>query len=203
MKITAMVAMAAVAALSARGAEVSAKGRPVTVFISNEHAVPATNFAKDQAARMFARIGVTIEWRSAGRSALPPDAIVVDILEQSEASECAGALACAKPFEGVHIRVFSDRLKRVVTESTVPALLAHVLVHEITHILEGTASHSDSGIMKARWDTKDFDRMPRSPLAFTNLDVQLIQLGIATREAKLVASLNAPAERGPHVVAAN
>jgi len=47
----------------------------------------------------------------------------------------------------------------------VPSLLAHVIVHEITHLIKGTDEHSESGILKQRWEPADyFERaVPRSP----------------------------------------
>jgi len=41
----------------------------------------------------------------------------------------------------------------------VSSVLAHVLVHEVTHILQGIPRHSESGVMKAQWDSNDFAQM--------------------------------------------
>ena len=38
--------------------------------------------------------------------------------------------------------------------------------------------------MKAEWDAKDFDQMGWTPLAFTDEDVRLIHLGLATRASR-------------------
>ena len=89
--------------------------------------------------------------------------------------------------------VFYDRLH---TPSVgLPTLLAHVLVHEITHILQGMDRHSETGVMKARWDEGDFDRMRIKALPFTELDIHLIQSGVDARRhnAALVAGNLAPA----------
>jgi hypothetical protein len=72
-----------------------------------------------------------------------------------------------------------------------PFVLGHVLVHEITHILQGFSTHSDRGMMKAEWDAKDFDLMGWTPLAFTEEDVRLIHLGLATRASRTAAILGA------------
>jgi hypothetical protein len=58
-------------------------------------------------------------------------------------------------------------------------LLAHVLVHEITHILEGIPHHSQDGVMKAHWTPQDIVRMASRPLPFDPQDVALIQYGLA------------------------
>jgi hypothetical protein len=175
---------AAMAVLGSKGAQAGEDRKTVVVYMANEHiAMRTAPFAKAQAAKMFATIGVQIQWRSRGRVALPDNAIVVEMVEQDSGTDCAGALACAKPFEGTHIRVFYDRLGTRVSKGLVPALLAHVLVHEITHILQRTNRHSDYGVMKAEWDATDFDQMRARMLPFTETDVILIERGLATREA--------------------
>jgi len=64
-----------------------------------------------------------------------------------------------------------------------PALLAHVLVHEITHILEGVARHSETGIMKANWTLRDYYDMQTKTLQFASEDVELIHRGLAQRRS--------------------
>jgi hypothetical protein len=57
-----------------------------------------------------------------------------------------------------------------------------VLVHEITHILEGIDRHSETGVMKAHWTEAEIAQMPLKPLCFTAYDVSLIQSGITVRQ---------------------
>ena len=59
-------------------------------------------------------------------------------------------------------------------------LLAHVLAHEISHILQGTNRHADSGVMKTGWSNVDYEAMARAPLAFTPFDIEEMQDGLAT-----------------------
>ena len=59
-----------------------------------------------------------------------------------------------------------------------------MLVHEITHILQGVMHHSESGIMKPHWDSTDLFEMGRKPLAFAEEDVRLIRLGLDWRRSQ-------------------
>jgi hypothetical protein len=60
------------------------------------------------------------------------------------------------PYEGVHVTVLYDRVYQTAPDAARrPLLLAHVLVHEITHVLQGVEHHSESGIMKAHWGPAD------------------------------------------------
>jgi len=79
--------------------------------------------------------------------------------------------------------VFYDRITETVGAVTLPHLLAHVLVHEITHILEGVARHSETGVMKAHWTSEDYRKMGGHHLPFAPEDVELIQLGMKSRLA--------------------
>jgi predicted Zn-dependent protease len=103
--------------------------------------------------------------------------MVTDIPDQ----RLPGALAFALPYEGVHIQVFYNRVQAATEPELTPTVLAHVLAHEITHILQGTSRHSESGVMKARWNHDDYLQMKLKPLSFTEEDEQLIRFGMAGR----------------------
>ena len=65
------------------------------------------------------------------------------------------------PREGSHITVFIDRIEQMRAPSNV---LAHVMVHEITHLLQGIGRHSATGVMKGVWTAGDFGGMRLRPL---------------------------------------
>jgi hypothetical protein len=94
-----------------------------------------------------------------------------------------GALAYARPYQniGTCIHVFIDRIRSGRDPHFANTLLAHVLAHEITHVLEGVARNSDKGIMKAVWSPGDYQQMKFHPLPFAPEDVDLIRDAIAQR----------------------
>ena len=194
MKITAILAMTAMAGItaSARQQTSTSTSSRVTVYVANEAAQPAVlHDAKAMAAGMFSRAGVRIEWRDhrQAASALSPGAISISFATQTPGSFMPGALAYARPYEGVHITVFYDRIERIAPRSAKSAaVLAHVLVHEITHVLQGVDRHSESGVMKADWTGQDYAQMATRPLPFTVHDVVLIQRGLRVRETRLAAA---------------
>lgn len=152
---------------------------PIIVYIHNgDVPSPINGLAQLVADRIFRKIGVWIDWRY-GRvpATLRERPIVIDLGNASR-KEDRNPIAYALPYEGVHIRVFYDRIER---EQNRAAILAHVFAHEITHILQGVVRHSDTGIMKARWTLSDMDQMHYRDLSFTPLDVRLIQNGMAAR----------------------
>ena len=189
MKILAMVAMAAV---------MSARADEVPVYVQGLSAAPAPVLSRAQvlANEIFAGVSVTIDWRR-GRPTrsefLAQKPIIVELVTDTPMHFKPGALAFALPFEGVHINVFYDRVQDFEPELR-PYVLAHVLVHEITHILQGTSLHSHTGIMKARWNRDDYTEMSVQSLAFTEEDIELIRFGLAKRvkAGSLIAAAPAP-----------
>jgi hypothetical protein len=186
MKILAMVSTIFLAGISAWAGEAArAAGKNVTVCL--EHAGGDLWFTKPKAqllaARIFASAGVTIDWHNP--DSCPMEGIRISFSTSTSQDLLPGALAYARPFEGFHIKVFYDRVRR---DNEPDRLLAHVLVHEITHILQRTNRHSESGIMKERWTSKDIMTMRSSALLFTPLDLKLIQDGLAAREAWMAPS---------------
>ncbi|HMC60876.1 MAG TPA: hypothetical protein VKJ01_16920 [Candidatus Solibacter sp.] len=147
--------------------------------------------AKALAGQMFAKIGISLDWgkgEPSGDSAQPP--IFIELVSGTPENRKPGALAYAMPFEGAHITVFYDRIE---TRSNPGMVLAHVMVHEITHLLQRVSRHSNDGVMKAHWTEMDFAAMRMRPLPFAQDDVALIYLGMA--QAARTGALTALAVR--------
>jgi len=185
MKILGVLMMAAVVATSAcAGEAIPSAARRVTACSATglDFAIPR---AQSIAAGMFAGISVRIEWKS--DRACPPDAIRITFSDRTDRNFLPGALAYALPYEGTHIVVFYDRLRKRGQPNRLPGVLAHVMVHEITHIMQDVHQHSDTGVMKAQWTLEDFDEMAFRPLPFTDTDVELIHNGLDVREAHMAS----------------
>ncbi len=139
-----------------------------------------------QAVAMFRDIGIRLKFvgaaapKSLHACAIP---IVVQIQAFDNHPVPADSLAYALPYQqsGTAIHVFADRVLRNPNRAFSRTLLAHIMVHEITHVLQRVSRHSESGIMKAQWSAADYQRMERTPLPFTPEDVLLIRQGLATR----------------------
>jgi hypothetical protein len=140
---------------------------------------------------MFAHVGVNIEWRVDQPVAFSHRSIFIELTTKTPETFQPRALAYAKPFEEAHVVVLYDRVQRVVAPSRVQHVLAHVLVHEITHIIEGTDWHSATGVMKARWNGGDYAHMERKPLDFTDADLILIRSGLNAWIPRLASDTSA------------
>jgi hypothetical protein len=99
-------------------------------------------------------------------------------------------LGYALPYEGTRIVVFWERIEATAPNRDAAQLLAHVMAHEIGHVLEGTSRHSASGLMKAHWDKTDVRDLCWKPMPFAEEDIVLIYLGMKERASRVFASKN-------------
>jgi hypothetical protein len=144
--------------------------------------------AQAQASLIFGEIGIRIEWHDYYRdcpAALNP--IRIRLVMDTHENELPGALAFSQPFEGIHVRIFYDRVRRAAETRRVRSLFGHVLAHEIAHMLQGSDRHSEIGVMKARWTADDYAQMDRQPLSFDKADLMLLDRGLERRSLRYTA----------------
>lgn len=188
--IAGFVAMTAAAAMAAETRpDLPRMDETVPVCVAAGPGSSVLAQAEPMVSRMFAGIGVTIVWHSQGRHC-PALAIQVSLTDETPDSISPGALAYAVPGQGTRIRLLYDRISENRSGKLLQCVLAHVLVHEITHILEGVCRHSDHGIMKAHWDENDFTDMVWQPLPFAGEDISLIRAGLLARTARAMFAAN-------------
>lgn len=181
MKTLILIAMAAGTALPAT-VEGDFEQR-VAVCIFDHAGIPlaAKSLALDVARRVFAGVGVQLDWAHRKADCDPARRpLIVKIQAFTPDSFLPRALAYAQPFEGTHITVFWNRVR---VKPGAAAVLGHVIAHEIGHLLQGITRHSDSGVMKATWDLPDYGQMSTQVLEFTTTDIVLIRTGLAARVA--------------------
>ncbi len=104
---------------------------------------------------MFREIGVRLRFVDVRRGARNGNGCCAPIVVQVGAYENqpveAHALAYALPYQaaGTRIQVFADRVLKNPNRIFARTLLAHAMVHEITHVVQRVSRHSESGVMKA------------------------------------------------------
>jgi hypothetical protein len=187
MRIAAIIPVA-LALMNSEAAEVArATERHLGICMERDADTEVEQRGRALTVRIFADIGIGIEWSCSGGSR---DTIAIGISTRTPERDFPGALAYAQPFAS-RILEFCDRVHKSVP-SMQSRLLAYVLAHEIAHVLQGTARHSDSGIMKAHWDDHDFREMVSMNLKFTTYDVLLIHRGMDadSRTDRLLARVN-------------
>jgi hypothetical protein len=167
--------------------------RSVTVCQEGGPATWSTAPARAEASKIFAQIGVRLEWRIATKECpANEDAIAIHMSYDTPKTKLPHALAYASPYRERNIEVFYDRIKNEERDRGTPHLLAYVFVHEIAHVVQGVARHSQTGLMKAGWDADDFFEMGNGRLHFTDEDVSLLYLGLDWRRTLLAAGNQHP-----------
>jgi hypothetical protein len=175
-----MLAMAGARLCAGQDAPVQAG----TVTVCLEPDPVALMGVRPLASKMFASIGVRVDWHDRDSCPIGVGAIQVRMSYDPPGIRKFKTLAFAQPYDRNAIVVFPDRV-RELNRNGGPSVLAHVLVHEITHVLEGIDRHSATGIMKARWDDNDYFQMRRKPLSFAPEDVSLIYDGLKVRQGRV------------------
>jgi hypothetical protein len=178
-------AIAIVLALAAESGTIAGtierSGAPaVKICVENRAITRWLSRSESIATKLFAGLGISTEWSHAGRCPTPSPwgPILIRISAPTPSGLHPGALAYSRLGDN-RVEVFFDRIEATVAPLRVPDLLGYVFAHEAAHILEGVEHHSPEGIMKARWNRDDYDRMYPGPLPFAPEDVALIRAGAA------------------------
>jgi hypothetical protein len=158
----------------------SLSARQIDLRTVGEKVLPGgiTQAARLQIGWMLEKVGVEVRWNPRQVRA-GVQAIEIRFALGTPAAFHPGALAYARPFAGgvQPVTVFYDRVRFLaeVRPGLEARLLAHVLVHEIGHVLMENDAHSSAGVMKARWTVHDYDRMALAPLQFTKEERDLLK----------------------------
>jgi hypothetical protein len=186
MKLSGAVAVfaAATAAWASDGAQTSS--RVVTACLNPGANASMMYRGQATAAHILKQAGVRLEWRSDENVCARGRGLVVRVSHETPVNQHPGALAYALAFERTHIVLFYDRVLAAASPAVTPYLLGHVLAHEIVHMLQGIEQHSASGLMKARWDNRDFVEMQLAHLKLSKDDLDLIGRGLERRASKTV-----------------
>jgi hypothetical protein len=186
MRITVMLTLAVGLAGGAQASERPKSYREkIRVCVRGGMALPADDFAfaRQLTSRIMSSAGVSIDWMACGSDRVPDGAdIIADLVQNTPSASHPGALAYAFAYEGTHVVVMTDRVRRV-GGTFAPVVLAHVMSHEFAHLLQGTVRHSVEGIMKASWTPRDYSQMARRAMDFSRTDIALIQEGLQMRHA--------------------
>jgi hypothetical protein len=122
---------------------------------------------ENTASELFEDIGIRVHWTCNNEAS----SIGVRVREYAPRDFHKGAFAYALPYahEGDRVIVFYDRFAPMAVSTPMVAAIVfgHILAHEIGHVLAGVDSHSESGLMRARWTDEDYMDMRVHKLRFS------------------------------------
>jgi hypothetical protein len=177
---------------------------PITVTVYDYASVPrqALADARNEVTRIFQTVGVGIVWRAPGNrlthlptedaaepeSRMASPALCVVILSRpttnplySADSDAMGAAPRSSSAPGRLAYVFEDRVEAASEEygANRGQVLGHAIAHELGHLLLPYLSHSNSGIMRARWGRRDFDDLAKGWFVFTSDQEKVMRTSLA------------------------
>ncbi len=93
------------------------------------------------------------------------------------------AMPCAAEDAICRAYIFSDRIEEMAKEQSASEarILAHVMAHELGHLVLGPRCHSREGIMQGIWQSKAIARASRGILLFTAGQAEVIRVAIGRR----------------------
>jgi hypothetical protein len=160
-------------------------GMPVDVLVS----------AETVASRIFREAGLHVAWLQCSGSGeqvsaascaevVVPTHLHVRIRARSRnlAGSTFGISYLAADGSGCYSDVFLAPITHLhaISGQGVGTVLGHVMAHELAHLLLGTNSHSDTGIMRAQWHKEDLLSASKGELLFTERQAQVMRQRVSS-----------------------
>jgi hypothetical protein len=183
---------------AAGGALSAAEKTKVDVYLNgHDDSEEILGPAKVLVSGIYDQIGVRLVWHAGElperRENFRP-AFAIRTAEHPLESATSEALASARIVgsSGAEIVIYKDRLERLLAghRTIANVAAAYVLAHELAHVMQGVARHSEAGILKAHWGEDDYHEMAFHKLVFTAADVDLIHRGLAVQQAAAADTTN-------------
>jgi hypothetical protein len=159
----------------ARVADAAEPGQLPVIHLQmdNDADVPAAilNRSQDEVARIFADAGLGVEWTETGPRFTVQ--IVPIALGYRRASSPVMGVAVRSPNPAT-ARIFFNEVKDFARtwDVNISTLLAHVIAHEIGHLLLPYVPHSATGLMTAEWDEALVRQAAAGSLTFTDAQIK-------------------------------
>ena len=181
-----MMTMAMLSGMSVPPLHGEDAARTVTIYYDYDAHVPETTVfrATRQASRVFAKIGTTVRFHNSRTNKKAGAGLELDMYigMGAPAGMNSAALALSHPFrQDGRIEVFYSRIQEYKPVECRDVVIAYILAHEITHVLEGMQHHAPTGVMKEKWDRADLKKIQAAKLEFDPSDVDFIRAGIEKR----------------------
>jgi len=171
---------------------VESTGPTLHVAVHNDAGVPPARVAEAESAagKVFAIAGLQLDWMNCGLpgesdadarrcgEASYPTHLQLRILARPRHLNAStfGISYLAADGTGCYSEIFSAQVQDLGGDPEVRSvILGHVMAHEIAHLLLGTNSHAESGIMRARWQAAELAGAGKGDLWFSARQSQIMR----------------------------
>jgi len=167
--------------------------------------------AEREAGRLLGEAGLNVVWIDCpvGQSAavasdpcqqpLEPTDIVLRVLPdraRNGVQDSAFGIAVLPVLASVYYEHAVSLARNDGAEFETPIILGFVMAHEIGHLMLGSNSHSDTGIMLGQWERKQVRQIMKGDLHFTAQQSKLIRAEGQTRMSLEATQLRTPSSVG-------
>jgi len=177
----------------------------VSVFNSSPVQSSTLERAEGEAGRVLRGAGVEAIWlncpqemsqeASLGRCSEVsfPSHLHLQILRASHGLKVStvGISFSAENGRGCYADLFYEPIQQLEEETHVSPsiILGHAMAHELGHLLLGTNSHSESGLMRAHWTREDLTNASKGKLRFSKEQCLKIRSRLTTSEYVEIATV--------------
>ncbi len=182
-----------------------AEPRPkITVLVYDyaEVAAETQQGAEKVATQILAKAGIQTVWQECSQAELleqpecnrdsNPTKLVLRILPGSKAARagyrfrssiCGFTVQHEGVGEGYLVTLFYACIEKTAENTGVAQslIMGHMVAHEIGHLLLPIQGHFRRGIMRAKWDPKDWQRASREFVLFPGKQAELLRAGVLAR----------------------
>jgi len=159
-------------------AEAAETGQPRTIDLQmrNDARVPEhiLHESQDVVTRIFASAGLAVRWTETA----PQFTVTIEaqVLGYARASSPVMGVARRNP-DGLMVQVFFRQVQDFARtyRCDLSTILAHVIAHEVGHLLLPGGAHSPAGLMQARWDRALVRKAVGDSLTFTEAEASRIR----------------------------
>lgn len=214
MKFNKYTLIAATLSFAGRGLSAEPVPVPIRLHVYVEISPAALKLAKETASSAMAQAGVRLSWAECStKEDVPSKDAVCDqpitpldlqirIVDKAMAkragkrSNCLGYAIVAGEFSSIAAAYFHRALELEGGNlADRGPILGAIIAHEIGHLL-GVAQHSETGLMRARWDDQDLKSLAKGRLLFTGDQAIRLRTAVDRRavEATRVSLQSRPPE---------
>ena len=152
------------------------------VILDNRANTPAEvlQAAQATASRIYSALGVDLMWTAASTDTATAHRVTLVVSPHALAGATRHALGTAianRSSAGRRAYVYLDRVTAFANSvnSPVTSMLAHVIAHELGHLLIGHSGHAVTGLMSTQWKGAEIERLKNGGLTFTGDHAKTIQ----------------------------
>ena len=181
--------------------------RTITIHVLNYAKVPHKTLirAEKVADGVYRHMGVELQWsddssltpeeknneKPRGLTDIELSIIPASMSEHFLLAKTVTGLAPGTGPDRTHVYVFYSRVQEVEVEAgmgqpvpvvTCGELLGHAISHEMGHILLNMQGHSETGIMRGKWDLQDLRDAASGTLVFSRDQAEVIRAEVSRRD---------------------